>query len=137
MVSCDTMDSGCNGGSQANSWNFMYNTGTVFDACMPYTSGINGTVPACPTKCVAGNGTKYGTTGAYVNVGGSGETSIMNAISVGPLQTQFQVYEDFYAYDGGIYQHVYGAYEGGHAVEFVGYGTNNDGVKFWGKYRLI
>lgn len=40
------------------------------------------------------------------------------------------VYEDFYLYESGIYQHVTGVEEGGHAVEIVGYGEE-DGIKFW------
>lgn len=34
------------------------------------------------------------------------------------------------AYDTGIYQHVYGAKIGFHAVSIVGYGEE-DGVKYW------
>jgi cathepsin B len=33
-------------------------------------------------------------------------------------------------YKSGIYQHVTGAQQGGHAVEIVGYGVEN-GVLFW------
>ncbi|MCQ2820368.1 MAG: hypothetical protein MJ252_24135 [archaeon] len=34
------------------------------------------------------------------------------------------------SYKSGIYQHVSGSYQGGHAVVFIGYGTE-DGVDYW------
>jgi cathepsin B len=63
-------------------------------------------------------------------VGGKNEESIKNAVTLGPLQTRFTVYADFMYYSGGIYHHVSGGVQGGHAVTIVGYGTEN-GVKFW------
>lgn len=46
------------------------------------------------------------------------------------MQTGYTVYEDFYSYAGGVYQHIYGNSVGGHAVAFIGYGEEN-GVKYW------
>lgn len=51
--------------------------------------------------------------------------NIKNALlQYGPLVTSLEVYEDFYAYDGGIYSHVSGEYVGRHCVTLVGY--NNE-----------
>ena len=58
------------------------------------------------------------------------EESIKNAIQQTPIATRFDVYDDFYAYGSGIYQHTLGSFMGGHAVEFVGYGEEN-GAKYW------
>lgn len=59
------------------------------------------------------------------------ETAIMNAImNNGPLECAFTVYEDFANYVSGIYRHVSGSYEGGHAVKMVGWGVEN-GEKYW------
>jgi hypothetical protein len=33
-------------------------------------------------------------------------------------------------YEGGIYQHVEGTYEGGHAIRIVGWGSEN-GTAYW------
>jgi len=56
-------------------------------------------------------------------------SSIKNALAYyGPVLTRFDVYEDFQAYTGGIYEHVSGAYEAGHAVAIVGY---NDNPGYW------
>jgi C1A family cysteine protease len=46
----------------------------------------------------------------------------------GPLVACYTVYQDFYAYRGGIYRHVSGRRRGGHCVSCVGY---NDVQKYW------
>jgi len=57
--------------------------------------------------------------------------AIQQAIMTGgPIATAFSVYADFENYVGGIYQHVTGSYEGGHAVSFVGWGVEN-GTPYW------
>ena len=111
-------------------WSFLEKTGTTTDTCVPYTSGSAGVTGTCPTKCKSGSAitlTKAAT--GHKNVCTS-ETSIMNALVSGPLTTGFSVYADFETYTGGIYHHISGSNLGGHAVEFVGYGTEN-GTKFW------
>lgn len=54
MVSCDTSNSGCNGGYLDREWVFLENTGTVTDECRPYVSG-SGNVPACQSTCEDGS----------------------------------------------------------------------------------
>ncbi len=46
----------------------------------------------------------------------------------GPLVTGFTVYSDFDSYSGGVYHHVSGGEEGGHAVACIGY---DDGRQAW------
>jgi hypothetical protein len=46
----------------------------------------------------------------------------------GPLVACFTVYDDFFAYNGGIYRHVTGDIAGGHCVSCVGY---NDEQQYW------
>lgn len=54
-------------------------------------------------------------------------------ITYGPVVTSFQVFEDFTAYTGGIYEHVWGDYEAGHAVTIVGYKDDDsmDSKGYW------
>jgi len=62
----------------------------------------------------------------------SNTTLIKNDIStVGPAIATFEVYEDFYAYDSGIYQHVTGDFIGVQSVRIVGWGVTSGGVKYW------
>jgi C1A family cysteine protease len=46
----------------------------------------------------------------------------------GPLLACFSVYADFYSYRSGIYQHVSGAFQGGHCVCCIGY---DDAQRYW------
>lgn len=43
------------------------------------------------------------------------------AVMIQPLLCSMQVYDDFRYYTGGVYQHVSGAYLGGHAIVIVGW----------------
>ena len=50
----------------------------------------------------------------------------------GPVTASFTVYPDFENYAGGIYKRGSMLPEGGHAVEFVGFGTDPaTGTKYW------
>ena len=48
----------------------------------------------------------------------------------GPVQGSMTVYYDFYQYQSGIYHHVSGAYEGGHAIKIIGWGRKGF-TKYW------
>ena len=61
---------------------------------------------------------------------GDVESIKIEILANGPVETGFTVYADFFNYTGGIYQHLSGAAEGGHAVKIVGWGV--EGTKhFW------
>jgi len=111
-------------------WAFLEKTGTTTDVCVPYTSGTAGVTGTCPTKCKSGSAITLTKASLGVTNVCTSETSIMTALVTGPLTTGFTVYYDFELYTSGIYHHVLGPNMGGHAVEFVGYGTEG-GVKFW------
>jgi cathepsin B len=51
-------------------------------------------------------------------------------MTYGSVVATFYVYEDFYSYTSGIYQHTTGNYVGMHAVRITGWGTYN-GVNYW------
>merc|ERR1712216_600056 len=72
---------------------------------------------------------KYSFNGTIVTA--KGEKEIQQAImSGGPVETAFDVFDDFENYESGIYHHVTGKLGGGHAVKFVGWGVEN-GVEYW------
>merc|ERR550537_866766 len=61
----------------------------------------------------------------------SGETQIMTSLmQKGPLSAAFTVYADFPTYKSGVYKHTSGSALGGHAVQMIGYGTE-DGEDYW------
>jgi cathepsin B len=48
----------------------------------------------------------------------------------GPVTAAFSVYEDFAHYTSGIYKHTSGQFLGGHAIEIIGWGTQNN-TAYW------
>ncbi|KAL0210987.1 hypothetical protein P9112_009285 [Eukaryota sp. TZLM1-RC] len=130
LVSCDKSNMACNGGWLDKVWNFMASTGVVEDSCMPYVSGQSGQVPACPSSCKDGSALQmYKAANAY-DVS-SNEQSIMTEIQKhGSVEVGFSVYSDFMSYRSGIYHHVSGYLQGGHAVKMIGWGVEN-GEKYW------
>jgi len=48
----------------------------------------------------------------------------------GPIETAFDVYEDFLSYSGGVYKHTTGPLLGGHAVKVLGWGVLNS-TNYW------
>jgi len=91
------------------------------------------TSPQCPKKCDAGSkaspSDKWTFSGSTQSA--SGEAAIQKAIMAGgPVETAFTVYTDFANYVSGIYHHVSGSIEGGHAVRIVGWGVDG-GNKYW------
>jgi cathepsin B len=60
-----------------------------------------------------------------------GEEDMMTEIVTnGPVTAAFTVYDDFPAYQSGVYVHTSNKQLGGHAIEIVGFGVE-DGQKYW------
>lgn len=134
MVSCDSSNNGCHGGILTYEWEFLENTGTVTDSCLPYHSGDGSAFPCYSfQKCEDGTPIKN----YYAQKGSSKTFTDPNSIKLeimtnGPVETGFQVYENFRNYTGGVYSKGSnpGKLLGGHAVKIVGWGQEN-GVDHW------
>jgi len=131
MVSCDYMDLGCSGGIPTMSWLFLRWRGIVTEACKPYTSG-DGTVESCSwfkSECKDGSAFKkyYASTSYSFSTIQQVKENIMTK---GPIETGFQVYDDFMSYKSGIYVKKSNTLLGGHAVKVIGWG-NTDGTDYW------
>jgi cathepsin B len=95
------------------------------------------TSPQCPNKCDSGaqaphnnfQSDRYTFDGQTVSYSSPAaiQTAIMNQ---GPVEAAFTVYADFANYVSGVYSHVSGSMEGGHAIRIVGWGTDS-GVDYW------
>jgi cathepsin B len=130
MVSCDNWDMGCNGGILPFAWSYLTSTGIVSDSCFAYVSG-DGSVPKCPKTCDDGSALKKYKCASSSTVKSSGPAAIQSDIFAnGPVETGFDVYEDFFSYKSGIYHYTSGAKAGGHAVKIIGWGNEN-GVNYW------
>lgn len=131
--------SGCGGAQMATAFKYMVSHGLHTIECIPYTCG-NGQCSACVnTQCtnpVATNKYAYYLKN-YYSVSWSGYTWSQNVNKImqevytnGPVEVQFQVYYDLYNYKSGVYMHRSGNAVGQHAVELIGWGTDN-GYPYW------
>jgi len=129
LVSCDTGNYGCGGGYLAEAWNFIQTTGLVSDSCFPYSAG-NGTAPACQSTCSDGTDwVTYQATNVRSLSAADGQTVMF---TTGPIETAFDVYEDFFSYTSGVYVQNSTEYVGGHAIKVIGYGVDNaTGLNYW------
>ena len=154
------MSQGCNGGQPSSALDWMTRSGVVTGGdypdlntgktCRPYSlkacaHHVPATpkYPACPTdeyptprcskQCESGYPTEYSQdkTKASKAYSINGVDKIMSDIAQnGPVSAAFTVYADFPTYKSGVYKHTTGQALGGHAVEIIGYGTEN-GEDYW------
>ncbi|OMJ76687.1 hypothetical protein SteCoe_23883 [Stentor coeruleus] len=124
LVSCDAKNYGCDGGYLGEAWNFM-RKGIPSYNCVNYTASDS----QCMNTCDDGSEMvlyKAANVQAF-----RGPQSIKVALfTEGPVETGFEVYEDFLSYSSGIYVHTYGGLLGGHAVKIVGWGVSGN-VEYW------
>ena len=128
MVSCDFSNSGCNGGYLTPSLGYLMQEGIVSEDCMPYKDGS----ALCTYQCEDKNQEyrKYACK-AGSSVLATTENEIKYELMTnGPMMVGFTVYSDFMEYASGIYQHITGVPEGGHAVKLIGWNYDNDRL-YW------
>jgi hypothetical protein len=98
VLSCNTGGSSCAGGWSGDAYDLFRAFGAVDEICMPYEA--NDTVPCIQESC--DNVTPLIT---YYDIPND-VNAIKNALYLSPLSTGIMVYDDFYAYSGGCYEHI-------------------------------
>jgi len=129
LLSCSIAGNCSAGGYIQLASNFIQSTGLPLAACIPYTEGswTSGPDTTCSTAtkgCPYWQSDTYSINGwGWVATTAPTAAALENALNTyGPLVTTMNVYSDFYYYTGGVYFLTEGAtYEGGHAVEIIGY----------------
>lgn len=145
LVTCDQNDGGCEGGDPGSAWQYAQG-GLATEQCIPYLTANGGPVPtcapdqqpcldfintpACPSTCNGGSSIQRSHAVGNVYSLGSAQQMMTELDQNGPIEVAFTVYADFLAYKSGVYVYTTGDALGGHAVEMVGYGTEN-GVPYW------
>lgn len=125
ILSCGDAGS-CNGGLVELALDFYQTSGVPLESCMPYQANDNiGCSEACDdwadhAVTIPGWG--------YVTLDEPIVENIKQAVMRHPVSASYTVYEDFQAYAGGVYEHVWGNVVGGHAVLIVGW---DDAEQCW------
>lgn len=118
----------CGGGGCDSGWypssaaNFIQKKGVPDEACSPYISGATGQDVACQASCANAPQRSLKISSFTTPTRGSKNIqAVKQALQTGPVVTTLDVYADFMAYAGGVYQHTTGEALGGHAISIVGY----------------
>lgn len=134
LVSCDSVDHGCQGGTLPNAWNYLASHGIVSDDCLPYTAA-DGNVTSCHEgQCSSVSGTWQTHRCPKKNFLSTTEDIKNGVMQMGSAETGFYVYEDFMHYKSGVYKHdnvTGGQVLGGHAVRIVGWGVDAVAGEYW------
>ncbi|SPF32708.1 putative Dipeptidyl-peptidase I [Syntrophobacter sp. SbD1] len=126
LLSCSNAGNCSAGGYIDQASNFIESTGLPLASCFPYTE-VNYTsgpdTPCSSAACPYWQSDTYAIKGwEYVATTAPTAAAIKSALNTyGPLVTTMNVYADFYYYKGGVYSYTSGSYQGGHAIEIIGY----------------
>ncbi|KAI7739578.1 hypothetical protein M8C21_016155 [Ambrosia artemisiifolia] len=127
LMDCDRSgeDQGCEGGYMDDGFDFIVkNKGINTEAAYPYKA-VDAT---CNTK-------KEGVAAAKItgheDVPANSESALLKAVAMQPVSVAIDAGEaDFQFYSSGVFNGTCGT-ELDHGVTAVGYGTSDDGVKYW------
>ncbi|KAK9053904.1 hypothetical protein SSX86_024979 [Deinandra increscens subsp. villosa] len=127
LVDCDTsgVDQGCEGGLMDNAFDFIVNNkGLTTETNYPYT-GVDGT---CNSN---GESNHAATITGHEDVPANSESALLKVVSSQPVSVAIDASgSDFQFYSSGVFKGDCGT-ELDHGVTAVGYGTSDDGTKYW------
>jgi cathepsin B len=90
--------------------------------------------PVCGNSCPSNTAINYASDkvkgASSYGVGPTVDAIKQEIFTYGSVTAAFTVYEDFLTYTSGVYQHLTGAAEGGHAIKCIGWGVEN-GQDYW------
>jgi len=118
MLSCS--GGNCSGWYMSSTMDFLRDTGVPDEACLTY-QGLD-SIP-CSSACADWEERIYNIDSwSWIS---SGVSSLKSATYEEPIPISMSVYEDFYYYSEGVYEHTWGGYMGGHAVILIGWDDDN------------
>jgi len=135
VLSCSNSGS-CEGGLPEEAGNFLVFSGTNNESCFPYSATDSACISACQNW--QETATKIDNQLNGIMFQPYDVTQLKKIIyKYGPVVVTFLVYSDFSYYTKGVYRNVWGSFEGGHAVQVVGYDDANQcfiAKNSWGPY---
>ncbi len=130
IVSCANAGD-CSGGLSSYALSYAMSTGVTSESCFPYTSTNN----SCSNKCLTWQSNAWKISNYDDDPAPSSNTintTEAKIVQQGPVATYFTVYDDFFSYEGGIYQPTSTDVAGAHAVAIIGYGVDSTNNKtYW------
>lgn len=130
LVDCATgvgyFNMGCNGGQPDSALKYMIKNGQCTEASYPYTSGVTKKAGTCQ-QCTSA-GVKFS---SCSDVKPNDQVSLKAAVSIGPVVIAIEADTKYFqSYSSGILDSTACGTTLDHAVEIVGYGTEN-GMDYW------
>lgn len=117
---------GCNGGMPDSAFKYMINNGQCYESSYPYTAGVTKTAGTCQ-KCSAAP-VKFS---SCSDVKPNDQVSLKGAVAQQPVAIAIEADTRYFqSYSGGILDSSSCGTNLDHAVEIVGYGTEN-GIDYW------
>jgi C1A family cysteine protease len=129
LVSCDTIDSACNGGLMDNAFSWTKsNGGLCTESGYPYTSGTTGQKGTCLTTCAKNTAVAPK---SFTDVAKNSDSALMTALTLQPVSVAIQANQPaFQLYKSGVLTGTCGT-NLDHGVLAVGYGTWTDGTDYY------
>lgn len=116
----------CDGGQTARALEFIRTTGVPSEACFEYQADDQ--IP-CSDACGNWQDEAIKIPGwGWITYGEDITNVIKSAVYRHPVSTSYKIYSDFWYYAGGVYEYVWGEFEGGHVILIVGW---NDAEQSW------
>jgi len=125
ILSCATPGYGCGGSWATTAWSWVRARGAVSEACMPYQA--DDTWPCTENEC-----DKIAAADRWIDIPNDIDQIKTAIYAYGPVTTAFYVYEDFYYYTGGCYEHPDEVTWTNHLVVIIGWDDAAcDGAGAW------
>ncbi|KAI4296898.1 hypothetical protein L6164_036818 [Bauhinia variegata] len=123
LLDCTTENNGCKGGLMDNGFEYIKeNNGIASETDYPYLGDSTG-------KCYSNKAAKHAAhITDYVVV--KGEDQLLQAVAKQPVAIRVAAGDHFHQYGNGIFSGPCGS-KLNHEVTVVGYGTSEDGTKYW------
>jgi len=131
VVSCDTVDAGCNGGWMDDAFNFVTKNGGITTSDKyPYTSGTSGATGTCKAVATTDLEPRVAPTSFY-DVTPKSVSALESAVAQQPVSIAIQANQPaFQLYSGGVITANCGQ-RLDHGVLAVGYGTDAQYGDYW------
>ncbi len=118
VLSCGDAGS-CSGGQVYLALSFFQEVGVPPEPCLPYEASD---FVSCDEACDNWEKSVVTIPGwGFITLEEAIVENIKRALTYHPVSASYTVYDDFFSYSGGVYEHVWGEVSGGHAILIVGW----------------